>query len=223
MSASLALFAEILRDGGQRSATTARFLDGSTRPLLVERWLGRADESEERCLGLLDGPVLDVGCGPGRHLHALARRGVFGLGVDISPAAVALARGAGATAIVASIFDELPGAGSWHSALLLDGNVGIGGRPTRLLRRISDLLAPGGRILVELAAPDTATVETLVRLETPRVTGDWFPWAEVSAADATLVAGRAGLALERLWSEDERWFALLRLMPTRLPGSCSTT
>jgi SAM-dependent methyltransferase len=212
MSGSLALFSEILRGepGCHGSATMARFLDGSTRPLPLERWMGIADESEERCLGLLDGPVLDVGCGPGRHLHALARSGVFGLGVDISQAAVALARGAGARAIVASIFDELPGTGSWRSALLLDGNVGIGGRPTRLLRRIADLLAPGGRIFVELATPDTATVETLVRLENPRVTGDWFPWAEVSAADAALVAAGAGLELERLWDEGGRWFALLR-------------
>jgi SAM-dependent methyltransferase len=212
MTGSLALFSEILQGGpdGQGSATMARFADGSTRPLPLERWMGLADEGEERCLKLLDGPVLDVGCGPGRHLHALARQGVFGLGVDISPAAVALARGAGARAIVASIFDDLPGTRRWSSALLLDGNVGIGGRPTRLLRRIADLLAPGGRILVELATPETATVETLVRLESPRATGGWFPWAEVSAADAALVAARAGLGLERLWSQNQRWFALLR-------------
>ena len=30
--------------------------------------------------------VLDVGCGPGRHAHALARRGIEVLGIDITPA-----------------------------------------------------------------------------------------------------------------------------------------
>ncbi|MDQ1521637.1 MAG: hypothetical protein QOI55_2710, partial [Actinomycetota bacterium] len=36
--------------------------------------------------------VLDVGCGPGRHALALARRGIEVVGVDLSPDFVALAR-----------------------------------------------------------------------------------------------------------------------------------
>jgi SAM-dependent methyltransferase len=188
----------------------ARYPDGSTRPLQLSRWVQAADEVDERALELLHGPVLDVGCGPGRHLHALARRGVFGLGVDLSPVAVGLARGAGANAIVASIFDELPGTGRWRSALLLDGNIGIGGEPARLLRRISGLLAESGHALVELSAPHTTTVQTLVRLETTRQSSDWFAWAEVSAVDIAPVAAASGFGVERCWNENDRWFALLR-------------
>src|SRR5437764_9975554 len=45
------------------------------------------------CLGLPPGArVLDVGCGPGRHAHALARLGYEVVGVDISDRFVALAR-----------------------------------------------------------------------------------------------------------------------------------
>jgi SAM-dependent methyltransferase len=36
--------------------------------------------------------VLDVGCGPGRHSLALARRGIEVLGIDLSPDFIALAR-----------------------------------------------------------------------------------------------------------------------------------
>jgi SAM-dependent methyltransferase len=44
-------------------------------------------------LGLGPGSrVLDVGCGPGRHAHALGRRGVEVLGVDISQTFIDLAR-----------------------------------------------------------------------------------------------------------------------------------
>ena len=44
-------------------------------------------------LGLApDARVLDVGCGPGRHAHALGRRGFEVVGVDISERFVALAR-----------------------------------------------------------------------------------------------------------------------------------
>lgn len=45
-------------------------------------------------LGLEPGTsrVLDVGCGPGRHAHELARRGIEVHGVDLSPTFVELAR-----------------------------------------------------------------------------------------------------------------------------------
>lgn len=42
--------------------------------------------------------VVDVGCGDGRHLRALAQRGVNGIGVDVSPALVDAARAAAAAA-----------------------------------------------------------------------------------------------------------------------------
>jgi SAM-dependent methyltransferase len=205
----LQLYAEGLRHGTDEEMVV-RYRDGTARPLQLARWLQVADAVDERALSALRGPVLDLGCGPGRHLHALARRGVFGLGVDLSPAAVGLARGAGATAIVGSIFDELPGTGHWRSALLLDGNIGIGGNPARLLRRVGGLLAPSGRGLVELASPETRTVRTQVRLEAPGQTSDWFAWAELSAADVSTVASAAGFVVERCWAEGERWFALLR-------------
>jgi SAM-dependent methyltransferase len=212
MSSPLAVYAEALRreTAGDRPRAAARHRDGSTRPLALARWCAAADAIDERALAPLRGPVLDVGCGPGRHLHALARRGVFGLGVDLSPVAVGLARGAGALAIVGSVFDELPGTGRWQSALLLDGNIGIGGRPARLLARINRLLARGGRTLVELDAPHTVTTETLIRLETAGIASDWFPWAEVSAGDIGAIAAQAGFSTEDRWSEDGRWFALLR-------------
>ncbi len=87
-------------------AAQARLRDGTVLPLDLERYLGPADESDERVLDGLTGPVLDVGCGPGRHLHALAARGVFALGVDLSPVAVELAVGGGGRAMVGDIFGD---------------------------------------------------------------------------------------------------------------------
>jgi SAM-dependent methyltransferase len=214
VSAPLTVYADSLlgqlRGEDRGAGAIARYRDGTARPLLLERWLRAADVVDERALRRLLGPVLDVGCGPGRHLHALARRGVFGLGVDLSPAAVALATGGGARAIVGSIFDDLPGTGRWRSALLLDGNIGIGGSPARLLRRVGRLLSDDGQVLVELSPPHTATVETAIRLETSAAISDWFPWADVSASDIAGVAALSGCAVTDGWTESDRWFALLR-------------
>ena len=114
MTSALRVYAEVLEQhsAGGSAATIVRFSDGSARPLEVGRWIDAADAVDEHVLAQLRGPVLDVGCGPGRHLHALASRGVFGLGVDLCPAAVQLARGRGANAIVGSIFGEVPYAGT---------------------------------------------------------------------------------------------------------------
>ncbi len=184
-----------------------RLRDGTFVAVPLERYLGLPDAIDVELLRELVGPVLDVGCGPGRHLHELATRGVFALGVDLSPVAVELATGQGGRAIVASIFDELPGAGTWRSALLLDGNIGIGGVPSRLLARIETLLAPDGRLLVELDPPAAPTGSLLVRMETAEAFSTWFRWARVSVRDVDRLARSGGFQTERRWCRGGRWFA----------------
>jgi SAM-dependent methyltransferase len=190
-------------------AVAVRLSDGSAAPLALDRYLGPADAIDESLLASVRGPVLDVGCGPGRHLHALARRGVFGLGVDLSRVAVELARDRGARAIVASIFDELPGAGTWRTALLLDGNIGIGGGPVRLLARVGALLADGGELLVELDPPGVRTGPVRARLEADGAASLWFDWARVAFGDVEPIARDAGLTLRRQWRSGDRSFARL--------------
>jgi SAM-dependent methyltransferase len=192
------------RAGG---AARVRLREGSVLPLALERYLGPADEIDERLLEGLAGPVLDVGCGPGRHLHALSARGVFALGVDLSPVAVALAVGRGGRAIVGDIFDDLPGGGTWRSALLLDGNIGIGGCPVRLLTRLGSLLHADGVLLVELEPPGIRTGATQARIERDGAVSSWFAWARVAACDVTPIAHASGFTVVAVWSMAGRWFA----------------
>ena len=100
---------------------------------------------DEAVVGMCDGPTIDLGCGPGRLVAHLIRRGVPALGVDLSPAAIGLARRSGAPALRRDVFGPLPGTGRWHTVLLADGNVGLGGDPWRVLRRAAELLRQGGR------------------------------------------------------------------------------
>lgn len=185
--------------------------DGSRRLLPIERWLKRAPDDEERLLDRAEGPVLDIGCGPGRHLAALGRRGIEATGVEVSRFAVAIAREQAADVIHGSVFD-FPEAGKWRTALLLDGNVGIGGNPRKLLARTAELLCPDGQVLVELEPPTSETRSVRLRLEGPSDVSEWFPWAWVGADAISPISESAGLRVIDLWTAGDRWFAQLRLV-----------
>jgi hypothetical protein len=91
--------------------------------------------------------------------------------------------------------------------LLADGNVGIGGDPVRMLRRVSALLAPHGRVVCELHAGADSTGS--VRLEGLGVVSAWFPWALLGPAGLAAAAGAAGLAVDETWENGGRAFATL--------------
>jgi hypothetical protein len=139
----------------------------------------------------------------------LARQGVLAVGVDVTPAAVALARRGGADVVHGSIFDHLPGAGTWSTALLLDGNIGIGGCPVALLRRVAAMLSPDGRVLAEFEAPGTGLRSGRLRLEGATRTSAPFAWARVAVDAIDVPAAAAGFAVAERWSDDGRWFAAL--------------
>ncbi|MFJ2262981.1 class I SAM-dependent methyltransferase [Streptomyces sp. NPDC087844] len=131
-----------------------RRADGWLLPLEVERWCARADAVDLEILGRCEGSVLDIGCGPGRLVAELAGQGRRVLGIDVSAAAVSRTERLGGPALRRSVFEPLPAEGRWDTALLVDGNVGIGGDPRALLARLSDLLVPAGLLIAETVPMD---------------------------------------------------------------------
>jgi SAM-dependent methyltransferase len=109
------------------------------------------------------GPLLDVGCGNGRHLELAAQRGIPGIGVDVSAELLRIARGRlgdGADLILADASD-LP---------VVDASVG-GAMTIAVLHHIRSeemrrgaaselhrVLVPGGRLLVSTWALDDPTI-----------------------------------------------------------------
>lgn len=180
---------------------------GATVELNVDRWRAEADHVERSLLGTLMDPVMDVGCGPGRIVAALAEEGRVALGVDVSDAAVAETRRRGAAALTRSIFAPLPGENRWASVVLFDGNIGIGGDPVALLSRVRSLLAPGGTALVEVDPPGVASGPLTVRIEHDDHRGPWFAWARVSADDIADHLIAAQLEPRGVELCGDRWFA----------------
>lgn len=187
--------------------TVLRGEDGTVITLDVASWSAPADDVEHRRLAKVEGPVLDIGCGPGRLVVALAERGVPALGVDASPVAVGHAVRREAPALVRSVFDPIPATGRWRSALLFDGNIGIGGDPVRLLHRVAELLATGGRVLIELGHPGVGLHRFGARVERGGAHSPWFPWARLGADAIVDVASTTGLHLITTTNDDGRWFA----------------
>ena len=197
-------------DAGLPVALTLRDEHDVDHPIDAAGWCRPALPGDQALLAQCAGPTLDVGCGPGRLTGALNRYGVPALGIDISAAAIRLARARGATAIRRNVFTHLPGHGRWRHLLVADGNIGIGGAPSTLLRRCRELLAPDGLLHIEVAAPGAGSWAGEVRLRD----GDGppsapFRWAALAADDLPPVAGPAGLHVLSTWTEAKRWFATL--------------
>jgi SAM-dependent methyltransferase len=187
-----------------------RTVDGGMRRGSGQDWLGPPTVEDDAVLARAVAPVLDVGCGPGRHAAALAERGMVVLGIDITPAALDVARRRGASVLARSVFERVPAAGRWASALLLYGNAGIGGDPATLLARVGSLLCPRGAILVELAPPGIRSARELVRVDIDGIAGPWFAWTTVTPADLPGYADAAALRVDDVWRTGERWFGDLR-------------
>jgi len=185
-------------------------LSALPRPLPMTVWKRSADPGDAAVLAECVGPTLDIGCGPGRMTEHLAARGLPALGIDVVPEAVFQARSRGVAAILRDVFDPLPGEGRWTTALLADGNVGIGGDPESLLARVRELIVPGGRAVVELAGPGTGVETRSVLLETRSHRSRPFAWSVVGTDAIEQVAVRSRLSVQVVRRHADRWYAVLR-------------
>jgi SAM-dependent methyltransferase len=185
--------------------------DGRVVPLAIQRYLDDADAADRTVLTRCRAPVLDVGCGPGRMVYALATYGIAALGVDLAEMAVAMTVRRGAAALSRDVFSRLPGEGRWPTVLVLDGNIGIGGDVSGLLDRLAALIGLGGSLIIEAGTVAAGTHEVLrVRFSRDDMpTGPEFGWSVIASDVLEMLAARSGLRVCDHWSAGGRNFLRL--------------
>lgn len=184
--------------------------DATVLVLDVDRWSAEADRVDEMVVSRCEPPVIDLGCGPGRMVQALTRSGRSAMGVDVSQGAVEATRTRGGPALRRLVSETMPGEGRWGTALLMDGNLGIGGDVSALLRRCRDLVGPGGLVICEVD-PDPARNEVgHVVLRSPGVASSPMPWSRIGAVALARIASALDLVLHEEWVAEGRAFVALR-------------
>jgi SAM-dependent methyltransferase len=171
--------------------------------------------------------VLDVGCGPGRHAHALARRGMRVVGVDIAEAFTALARdgapeaiGSGRSAFARADARRLPvEPGAFDAAIsLCQGGFGLLDADDHLVMdAMVEAVKPTGRLAVSAFSAyfavrhlettdafDAASGVNQERTEIRNETGETRAvdlWTSCfTPRELRLMAAGSGLAVDHLWS-----------------------
>lgn len=200
-------------------------IEHSTLPAMpqpLEWWRRTPGVSDPIDTGALDwvrgGYVIDAGCGTGRHLEILARRGVRGHGVEVSSAAVSLAKAAGASCVRADVFSYEP-PHTVDAVIAIGGNAGMAGTLDALpgfLLRLSSWLNENGRIVLTCSdwsrlpperlnghgAPSRAYPgDVRMRFRLDDEVGAWFPWLLVDAETLEHVCSSVGLRIV----EREAW------------------
>ena len=163
-------------------------------------------EVEKRALRWVKGRVLDVGCGPGRHLLWLQESGFTVTGIDVSPLAVEVARIRGARDCrIMDARDIMFPPSSFETILMMGNNFGIAGdvEETReMLRAFHRITTDEGCIIATSIDP----------LETDRP-------SHLAYHERNRQMGRPpGLVTLRLefMGEVSPWFNLLLAMPEEM-------
>lgn len=118
-----------------------------------KRWLPQ----ERRAMRGVRGRVLDVGCGAGRWLLELEKRGHEVVGIDTSPLAMKVCKERGAHDVrLQSITQVSRELGEFETILMMGNNFGLFGNERRakwLLQRFQSLTSESGRIVAASSNP----------------------------------------------------------------------
>lgn len=180
-------------------------------------------DHQKQALEALEGPVLDVGCGAGRHSLYAQREGHDVTGIDVSPGAVAVSRDRGVETVyecdVADVADEFS-PDTFRTVLMLGNNFGLVGTADRapdVLDALATVTTDDARIVAETRdiyenADDYHREYHAYNEQRGRLPGalriraryktnttDWFDYLLVSPAEIDEILA------ETVWTRTETW------------------
>jgi SAM-dependent methyltransferase len=192
--------------------------DGEGGPALGGEWFfaepGDWAEAERAVLQHVEGRVLDVGAGAGRHSLDAQDRGLDVVAIDVSPGAVEVCRRRGvrdARLLPLAAVDER--LGRFDTVLMMCGNFGLVGSAEEavpILRRLHAIASPAGRIVLDSIDPyvdsDAADLayqdrnrarglmpgQVRIRLRYGDCVNPWFDLLNLSPAELEALVGASG-------------------------------
>lgn len=178
---------------------------------------------EQKAMGLCKGRVLDVGAGAGSHSVYLASKGLDITAIDSSPGCVEVIISRGIERVYKQNIWEHEG--SYDTILLMMNGIGMCGRLRKLpdfLRKLTALLAPGGRIVTDSSdvfhiygdvdAEDILEFdkeylgEVDFMFEYNGIKGPWFPWVYIDRRTLGEHAQKAGFRYQVLYAKKNAGF-----------------
>jgi SAM-dependent methyltransferase len=116
-----------------------------------EKW----PDNEQELLKHAESPILDIGCGAGRHALFLQNQGMDVVGLDISEGAIFVCKKRGLKKVVLGSASNLPSfKNPFNTFLLLFNNFGILGHPSDTIKMLQNLFrlgTPDARIILSYA------------------------------------------------------------------------
>ena len=174
----------------------------------------------KKAMKFVQGRVLDIGCGAGRHSIYLQRKGFDVLGIDISPYAIKTSKLRGLkNSRILSLQQVGLSLGTFDTVLMMGVNFGLFGSPgkaRRLLRRLHDLTSKNARIIAETRDPyktkDPAHLayhkrnqkhgklggQLRIRVRYQKYATPWFDFLHVSSKELKKILAGTGWILKRV-------------------------
>ena len=176
---------------------------------------------EKRALKHVGGKVLDAGCGAGRHILYLQKKGFDVLGIDESPLATKVCKERGCKKVkVMDIFKPKLKANTFDTIILFGNNLGIGGTlkgVKKLLKILRKLAKKDGTLLLNSidvkVTKDRSHINyrqrnlkqgkyigaLKIRIEYKNLIGEWFEWINIEPKVLKSLASKSGWEVKKIY------------------------